>query len=106
MKQQNLSSQDLRPKNRLGSTLLFIGIFTTATVAGTLILLGLITPFRIRWKIGYWWCAVVGWMTKVFCVSERIFRRMFIMRSLIRKSGIENKESIEATPEFSTDFSR
>ena len=67
MKQQNLSSQDLRPKNRLGSTLLFIGIFTTATVAGTLILLGLITPFRIRWKIGYWWCAVVGWMTKFFC---------------------------------------
>ncbi|MCX7084052.1 MAG: lysophospholipid acyltransferase family protein [Methylococcales bacterium] len=67
MKQQKLSSQDPRPKNRLGSTLLFIGIFSTATIVGILIILGLVSTFKVRWRFGYWWCAVVGWMTRVFC---------------------------------------
>ena len=27
----------------------------------------MLTTFKIRWKIGYAWCAIIGWMTKVFC---------------------------------------
>jgi 1-acyl-sn-glycerol-3-phosphate acyltransferase len=44
-----------------------LGIFSTATVAGLLLFAGMLTTFKIRWKIGYAWCAVIGWMTKVFC---------------------------------------
>ena len=67
MTQQNTSLQDTRPKNYLGSTLLFLGIFSTATVIGILLIAGMLTTFKIRWKLGYAWCAIVGWMTKVFC---------------------------------------
>jgi 1-acyl-sn-glycerol-3-phosphate acyltransferase len=67
MKQQNTSLQDTRPKNYIGSTLLFIGIFTTATIIGILLITGMLTTFKFRWKLGYLWCAVIGWMTKVFC---------------------------------------
>lgn len=67
MTQHNTSSPDPRKKNHLGSALLFVGIFSTATIAGLLIIIGLIAPFRIRWQIGHAWCALVSWMTKVFC---------------------------------------
>ena len=67
MTQQNTLLQDTRPKNYLGSALLFLGIFSTATVFGLLLIAGMLTSFKIRWKIGYAWCAVIGWMTKVFC---------------------------------------
>ena len=67
MTQQNTSLQDTRPKNYIGSTLLFIGIFTTATIIGILLITGMLTTFKFRWKIGHIWCAVIGWMTKVFC---------------------------------------
>jgi 1-acyl-sn-glycerol-3-phosphate acyltransferase len=67
MKQQNTSQPDLRPKNYIGSTLLFVGIFVTATMVGILLILGMLTTFKIRWKIGYAWCAIISWMTKVFC---------------------------------------
>jgi 1-acyl-sn-glycerol-3-phosphate acyltransferase len=67
MTQQNTSFQDPRPKNYIGSTLLFIGIFSTATIVGILLITGMLTTFNNRWKIGYAWCAVIGWMTKVFC---------------------------------------
>ena len=67
MTQQNTSLQDNRPKNYIGSTLLFVGIFFTATIVGILLITGLLTTFKIRWKIGYVWCAIIGWMTKVFC---------------------------------------
>ena len=67
MTQQNTSHQDHRPKNYLGSALLFLGIFSTATIVGLLLILGMLTTFKIRWKIGYAWCAIIGWMTKVFC---------------------------------------
>jgi|WetSurSiteA1Bulk_404760.scaffolds.fasta_scaffold00810_4 1-acyl-sn-glycerol-3-phosphate acyltransferase len=66
MTQQN-TLQDTRPKNYIGSTLLFIGIFSTATVIGILLILGMVTTFKFRWKLGYIWCAIIGWMTKVFC---------------------------------------
>jgi 1-acyl-sn-glycerol-3-phosphate acyltransferase len=67
MTQQNTSLQDPRPKNHIGSALLFVGIFFTATIVGILLITGLLTTFKIRWKIGYAWCAIIGWMTKVFC---------------------------------------
>ena len=67
MTQQNTSHQDNRPKNYIGSALLFVGIFSTATVVGILLIIGMLTTFKIRWKIGYAWCAIIGWMTKVFC---------------------------------------
>ena len=67
MTQQNTSLQDTRPKNYLGSTLLFLGIFFTATIIGILLIAGMLTTFKIRWKLGYAWCAIIGWMTKVFC---------------------------------------
>ena len=67
MTQQNTSQPDLRPKNYIGSTLLFVGIFVTATIVGILLILGMLTTFKIRWKIGYVWCAIISWMTKVFC---------------------------------------
>jgi 1-acyl-sn-glycerol-3-phosphate acyltransferase len=67
MTQQNTSQLDPRPKNYIGSALLFIGIFFTATIVGILLILGMLTTFKIRWKIGYAWCAIIGWMTRVFC---------------------------------------
>ena len=67
MKQQHTSQPDLRPKNYIGSTLLFVGIFVTATMVRILLILGMLTTFKIRWKIGYAWCAIISWMTKVFC---------------------------------------
>jgi 1-acyl-sn-glycerol-3-phosphate acyltransferase len=67
MTQQNTLAQDPRPKNYIGSALLFVGIFTTATVVGILLITGMLTTFKIRWKIGYAWCAIIGWITKVTC---------------------------------------
>ncbi|MDO9167803.1 MAG: lysophospholipid acyltransferase family protein [Methylobacter sp.] len=67
MTQQHTSQQDPRPKNYIGSALLFVGIFTTATVVGVLLITGMLTTFNIRWKIGYVWCAIISWMTQVFC---------------------------------------
>lgn len=67
MTQQNTSQPDNRSKNYVGSTLLFIGIFSTATVVGILILLTTPLPFVIRYNISKAWCTVVLWMSKVFC---------------------------------------
>jgi 1-acyl-sn-glycerol-3-phosphate acyltransferase len=67
MTQHNTLSPDLRAKNYLGSTLLFIGIFSTATIAGILILLTTPLPFKVRYQISRAWCGVVLWMAKVFC---------------------------------------
>jgi 1-acyl-sn-glycerol-3-phosphate acyltransferase len=65
--QTTLLPDDPRPKNYIGSTLLFLGIFSTATIIGILLILGMVTTFNFRWKIGYVWCSIIRWMTKVFC---------------------------------------
>jgi 1-acyl-sn-glycerol-3-phosphate acyltransferase len=65
MKQQ--SSLPQKNKNYIGSTLLFIGIFSTATVAGFLILIFIPLSFNIAYKVSAAWCWVVLWMAKVFC---------------------------------------
>lgn len=67
MARQHTPDFDPRPKNYIGSTLLFLGIFSTATIAGFLIIVGMVTTFKIRWQIAHAWCAIIGWMTKVFC---------------------------------------
>ncbi|SJM96246.1 lysophospholipid acyltransferase family protein [Crenothrix polyspora] len=68
MTQQDTSAQeDFRPKNLIGSILLFIGIFTTATVIGILLITGLIFNFAYRWYIGRLWCLIIGWFTRVCC---------------------------------------
>jgi len=36
-------------------------------MVGILLILGLLTTFKIRWKIGHAWCAIISWMTRVFC---------------------------------------
>lgn len=58
---------DSRPKNYIGSTLLFIGIFVSATVIGILLITGMLFSFAYRVKIGHIWCGVIAWMTRVFC---------------------------------------
>lgn len=67
MTQQNQSSIDNRPKNYLGSTLLFIGIFSTATVVGIVLFALFWTPFIVRYKIATFWCWLVVEMSKLFC---------------------------------------
>jgi 1-acyl-sn-glycerol-3-phosphate acyltransferase len=67
MTQQPSSPQDLRPKNYIGSALLFVGIFSTATIAGLLILLTTPLPFIIRYNISKAWCSLVVWMSAFFC---------------------------------------
>jgi 1-acyl-sn-glycerol-3-phosphate acyltransferase len=67
MKQQDTLPQKNKPYNYLGSALLFIGIFSTATAAGLLILLLAPFGFSIRYKISALWCQLVLWMSNVFC---------------------------------------
>lgn len=73
---------DTRPKNYLGSSLLFVGIFSTATIAGFFILIT--TPFSFA--LGYWvskvWCIVVLKMAKWFCGIE------------YQVEGLENVEEV------------
>ena len=67
MTQHSSSPQKNKSKNYLGSTLLFIGIFSSATLAGLLILLFMPLSFNIAYKISAIWCWFVMWMAKVFC---------------------------------------
>ena len=67
MTQQNTSFQDPRHKNYIGSTILFVSIFFTATIIGILLITGMLTTFNTRWKIGHIWCAIISWITKVSC---------------------------------------
>lgn len=61
------AAADPRPKNYVGSTLLFIGIFASATVIGILLITGMLFSFSYRVKIGHIWCGIIAWMTRVFC---------------------------------------
>ena len=67
MTQQNTLHQDNKIRLYLGSTLLFLGIFSSATVAGLLILLSTPLPFQARYKIAGVWCGFVLWMARFFC---------------------------------------
>lgn len=64
---QHTTSLDTRPKNYLGSTLLFIGIFTTATLAGIFILLFRLLSFNAAYRVGQIWCQTVLNMANWFC---------------------------------------
>jgi 1-acyl-sn-glycerol-3-phosphate acyltransferase len=67
MKQQNTLHQYNKIRLYIGSTLLFIGIFSSATVAGLLILMSTSFNFSVSYKISVIWCQLVLWMAKVFC---------------------------------------
>ena len=67
MTQQNTLHQVNNIRIYLGSGLLFIGIFSSATVAGLLILLSVPFSFSLSYKISALWCQLVLWMAKVFC---------------------------------------
>ncbi len=84
MTQQNILPPDPRPKNYLGSTLLFIGIFSTATLAGFFILLAAPLSFAISYKFSAMWCYSVMWMSKVFCGLD------------YEVTGLENIKNIES----------
>lgn len=51
----------------IGSTLLFIGIFSTATLVGLLILPTVIFSFPVAYRFSVCWCRTVMWMAKAFC---------------------------------------
>ena len=67
MTQQNTLHQGNKIRSYIGSTLLFIGIFSSATIIGIAILLTTPFPFSVRYRISAAWCTFVLWMTKVFC---------------------------------------
>lgn len=64
---QNTLPLKTRLRIYLGSSLLFVCIFSTATITGLLILLAIPLPFITRYKMGAVWCTLVLWMTKFFC---------------------------------------
>ncbi len=65
MTQQNTSSVDNRPKNYVGSSLLFFSIFFTATIEATILFSLFWTPFPIRYKLGKFWCQLMLWIMKI-----------------------------------------
>lgn len=67
MTQQSTSYPGSKIRLYLGSTLLFICIFTTATLVALLIFLCILGPFSLRYKVATAWCSLVVWMTKFFC---------------------------------------
>ncbi len=68
MTQQNSSSVDNRPKNYIGSALLFFAIFFTATIEATILFALFWASFELRYKIGRQWCRLMLWSMEV-CVG-------------------------------------
>ncbi|MCK4840721.1 MAG: 1-acyl-sn-glycerol-3-phosphate acyltransferase [Methylococcales bacterium] len=64
---QNSSSQKNCFRVYLGSCILFVYIFTSALVVGILIILCIILPFSVRYKIATLWVSSIMWVTKVTC---------------------------------------
>ena len=67
MTQQNSSSQKKSLRVYLGSILLFIYIFSSVFIYGPLIILCVLLPFSVRYKISCSWVTTVSWMTKICC---------------------------------------
>ncbi|MSR16947.1 MAG: 1-acyl-sn-glycerol-3-phosphate acyltransferase, partial [Methylococcaceae bacterium] len=65
MTQQNSSSVDNRPKNYIGSALLFFSIFFTATIEATILFACFWLPFEFRYKIGKLWCRLMLWIMEI-----------------------------------------
>ena len=65
MTQQNTSSVDNRPKNYIGSGLLFFSIFFTATIEATILFSCFWLPFEFRYKIGKLWCRLMLWIMEM-----------------------------------------
>jgi len=67
MTQQNSSSQNSSVRVYIGSILLFIYIVFSVFIYGSLIILCVIFPFSVRYKIADSWVASVLWVTKMCC---------------------------------------
>lgn len=67
MTQPNTLPQDTRPKNYIGSALLFVGIFSSVTLASILILAARLFSFQWAYKVSAIWCWSVMAMSKLFC---------------------------------------
>ncbi|MCF6251274.1 MAG: 1-acyl-sn-glycerol-3-phosphate acyltransferase [Methylococcaceae bacterium] len=67
MTQQNSSSQKNNFRVYLGSSIFIIYIFISVLVFGPLIILCLIFPFPVRYKLSTLWAASVLWVIKVCC---------------------------------------
>lgn len=65
MTQQNQSSIDNRPKNYIGSAILFFTIFFTATIEGIILFSLFWTPFPVRYKLGKLWCRLMLWAMEI-----------------------------------------
>jgi len=67
MTQQNSSSQKNNFRVYLGSSIFMVYIFISVLVFGPLIILCLIFPFSVRYKLSTLWAASVLWVVKVCC---------------------------------------
>ncbi len=67
MTQQNSSLRKNSLRVYIGSSLLFIYIFSSVLVFSPIIILSAIFPFPVRYKISTLWIASVIWATKFFC---------------------------------------
>ncbi|MDD1612105.1 MAG: 1-acyl-sn-glycerol-3-phosphate acyltransferase [Methylococcaceae bacterium] len=64
---QTPSSRNKNFKVYFGSTLLFLGMTLSLFVFGPLVLLAIVLPFRIRYRIAGFWVKWVLWLAKVCC---------------------------------------
>lgn len=67
MMQQNLLSQKNNLKIYIGSSLLFIYIFTSVVFISPLIILCAIFPFPVRYKVSNLWVASIFFVAKICC---------------------------------------
>ncbi len=67
MTPQNLSSQKNNFRVYLGSSILFIYIVISTLIFGPLILLCIVLPFSVRYKIALIWVKCLLWVVKVTC---------------------------------------
>ncbi|MGR8953487.1 MAG: lysophospholipid acyltransferase family protein [Gammaproteobacteria bacterium] len=67
MTPQTLSSRDKNFKVYFGSTLLFLGMTLSLFVISPLVLLAIVLPFPVRYRIARLWIKLVLWLAKVCC---------------------------------------
>ncbi len=67
MTQQNSSSKKNSLKVYIGSTLLFIYIFSSVLVFSFFIISAAIFPFSVRYKVSTFWIKTVFWAAEFFC---------------------------------------
>jgi len=73
MTQQSSSSQKNSLKAYLSSSLFFLYILVSVPLFGVAILLSIVFPFSVRYKLGNLWAASIMWMVKIcFGLTHKI----------------------------------